>query len=89
MTMKDAPIREMNERATSYCRQGLSIEAAIKQTVADYMSQLKGTCYKILSEEEIKRDLDRRYNPSEFFEALRSKPQPGDVETDAKKGRRR
>jgi hypothetical protein len=78
--MKDAPIREMNERATSYHRQGLSIEAAIKQTVADYMSQLRGTGYRILSEEEIKRHND----PTHFFEALRTQPQPGDVETDAK-----
>jgi hypothetical protein len=79
MTMNDAPIREMNERATSYCRQGLSIKAAIKQTVVDYMGQLRGTGYKILSEEEIKRDLDRRYSTADFFEALRK---PGDVETD-------
>jgi hypothetical protein len=82
MTMKDAPIREMNERATSYHRQGLSIEAAIKQTVADYIGQLRGTGYRILSEEEIKRDLDRHYSTADFFEALRQ-PQPGDVETDA------
>jgi hypothetical protein len=71
--MKDAPIREMNERATAYARQGMSIEAAIKQTVADYMGQLRGTGYKILSEGEIKR-----HNELKFFEALDA--QPGDTE---------
>lgn len=58
----------MNERATAYCRNGMSVEAAIKQTVTDYVGQLKGVRYKILSEEEIKQ-----HNENKFFEALRSR----------------
>ena len=64
-------IRELNERATAYARHGMSVEAAIKQAVVDYVGQLKGVGYKILSEEEIKR-----HNNNKFFEPLRRPPQP-------------
>jgi hypothetical protein len=59
-------VRELNDRATAYCRSGMSIEAAIKQSVTDYAGQLKGVGYKILSEEEV-----NRHNENKFFEALR------------------
>ena len=58
-----APIREMNERTTDYVRSGLTVDAAIKQTVADYVGQLAGTGYKILSSEEIQQN-----NNTKFFE---------------------
>jgi hypothetical protein len=58
-------VNEMNERAISYVRQGLSIDAAIQQAVTDYVSQLKGVVYKIMSYEDIER-LQRL----KFFEPL-------------------
>jgi hypothetical protein len=60
-------VHEMNERAAAYARQGLSIDAAIRQAVIDYVSQLKGVGYKILSYEDIER-LQRL----KFFEPLRT-----------------
>jgi hypothetical protein len=65
--MTSAPIRDMNERAAAYVRNGMSIEAAIQQTVQDYIAQLRGTGYRILSVEEIERHND----PTHFFEGLR------------------
>jgi hypothetical protein len=44
----------------------MSIEAAIKQTVADYIVQLRGTGYRILSVEEIEQS-----SRGKFFEGLR------------------
>jgi hypothetical protein len=64
--MTSAPIRDMNERAAAYVRNGMSIEDAIRQTVQDYVTQLRGTGYRILSVEEIER-----HNSNKFFEALR------------------
>jgi hypothetical protein len=63
--MTSAPIRALNERAAAYVRNGMSIEDAIKQTVQDYIVQLRGTGYRILSVEEIERHND----PTHFFEA--------------------
>ena len=59
-------IREMNERATAYLKHGLNIEDAIKQTVTDFLPQLRGVGYKILSLEEIER-----HHQQKFFEELR------------------
>jgi transposase len=64
--MTSAPIRDMNERAAAYVRNGMSIEDAIKQTVQDYITQLRGTGYRILSMEEIEQS-----SRGKFFEGLR------------------
>jgi hypothetical protein len=58
-------VKELNDRAVAYRRQGMSIDDAIKQAVTDFVHHLKGVGYKILSEEEIKR-----HNELKFFEPL-------------------
>jgi hypothetical protein len=49
-------VRELNQRAYEYVRNGMSIEAAIKQAVTDWKGHLAGVGYKILSVDEIEKN---------------------------------
>jgi hypothetical protein len=62
-------IRELNERATAYVRNGMGIEAAIKQAVTDWKHHLAGVGYKILSVDEIEKN-----GGLTFFESYGGKP---------------